>query len=268
MIDGLTPVVRDLGDGHPILVVHGGMSDESPWLRVADTMLTRYRVVLIRRRLYRLDLPVRVEHTMWDQVAEVLSVARGLGEPCVIVGHSSGAIVALEALAADPGPFAGGVLYEPPTPLPDFPLGEETTVLRACSALAAGRIGRALQIFLHEGVEVSPWVSAVAPAMTLLPEVRRFVARQIDDFESIIDLGVRSQTYAGISRPVWFLTGEKSPAHLQQRCERLAVTLPQADLVRLPGVGHGANQSNPRQLAELICDLVKSLLDEREAPGE
>lgn len=32
--------------------------------------------------------------------------------------------------------------------------------------------------------------------------------------------------------------------------------------------GHGANQSNPRQLAELICDLVKPLLDEHEASGE
>ena len=255
-------MVQDLGHGPPILVVHGGMSDESPWLRVADNMRTRYRVVLIRRRLYRLDLVPRAGQIIPDQVAEVLEVARGLGEPCVIVGHSSGAIVALEALAADPGPFAGGVLYEPPIPLRGLPLGEATILPRAREALAHGRIGRALRIFLRDGVGVSPWVSSLAPAVALLPGIRRFVPRQIDDLESILELGIRSSVYEGIDRPVWVLTGEKSPTHLRRRCEQLAATLPRAELVTLPRVGHGANQSNPRQLADLICDFVRPLLGE------
>lgn len=113
-------MVRELGRGRPILVVHGGMGNEVPWLRVAKAMSTRYRVVLIRRRLYRLEIPVRLEQAIADQVAEVLDVARGFDEPCVIVGHSSGALIALEALAADSGPFAGGIIYEPPTPCLSF----------------------------------------------------------------------------------------------------------------------------------------------------
>lgn len=259
MTEGQAPVVRELGRGHPILVVHGGMSDESPWLRVARTMRKRFHVVLIRRRLYRLELPVRVEQTISEQVAEVLEVARGLGEPCVIVGHSSGAIIALEALAADPGPFLGGVLYEPPTPLPGLPLAEPTIVPRALVALAEDQVGRALQIYLLEGVGEPPWVGAAAPAMALLPDIRKFLPRQIDDLDSIIRLGVRTDTYADIDRPVWFLTGERSPAHLRRRCERLVATLPRADLVTLPGVGHAANQSNPRQLGELICFFAESV---------
>jgi pimeloyl-ACP methyl ester carboxylesterase len=250
------PVVRDRGAGRPILVVHGGMSDEWPWIRVADTMVTRHRVVLLRRRLYRLDLPSRPERAMTDQVAEVLKVARGLGQPCVVVGHSSGAIIALEALAADPSPFAGGVLYEPPAPLTDLPIGKPTTLPRARAALARGRVGRAMQIFLHDAVQVSPWVSALTPAMTLLPGVRRYVPRQIDDLESIVALGVRSDAYADIDRPLWFLTGETSPTHLRQRCERLAANHPRAGLITLPGVGHGANQSRPRQMGDLLCHLA------------
>ena len=255
------PIVRDLGHGRPVLVVHGGMSDESPWLRVAETMVERNRVVLIRRCLYRLDLPVQVTTAMSDQVSEVLGVAAGFGEPCVIVGHSSGAIVALEALAADPRPFAGAVLYEPPTPLDHLPLGTPTTVPRARAALAHGHVGRALQIFLQEGVEVSAWMSTVAPAMALVPEVRRYVARQIDDLDSIVELGVRSGIYERIDRPVWFLTGERSPNHLRQRAQRLSAVLPHADLVILPGTGHGANRSNPRQLGDLICDFTEPLLE-------
>jgi pimeloyl-ACP methyl ester carboxylesterase len=254
-----TPVVRELGLGHPILVVHGGMSDEAPWLRVAESMAGRYRIVLVRRRLYRLELTVPVEQAMAEQVSEVLDIAQRLGQPCVIVGHSSGAIVALEAMAADPVAFAGGILYEPPSPLDDLPLGKATTLPQARAALAAGHVGRALQIFLREGVEVSPLVGAAAPAMALLPEVRRYVPRQIDDFASILHLGVRSDTYRHIEQPLWFLTGARSPAHLQRRCQQLTSLLPRADLVELPGVGHGANQSHPRQLGSLLCDLADLL---------
>jgi len=236
------------------------MSDESPWQRVAETIATRHRVLLIRRRLYRLDVPVRVETAVADQVSEVLAVAGGLGEPCVIVGHSSGAIVALEALATDPRPFSGAVLYEPPTPLVDLPLGQPTTVLRARAALAHGHLGRALQIFLREGVEVPAWLSAISPAMALLPEVRRYVPRQIDDLDSIVELGVRAHAYQSIDRAIWFLTGERSPGHLRERCVRLAAALPHADLVTLPRTGHGANQTNPRQLGELIGDFAEMML--------
>ncbi len=260
VVDAQRPMVRDLGQGHPVLIIHGGMSDESPWKRVADSMIVHHRVVLLRRCLYRLDLPVRVSTVMSDQVSEVLAVAAGLGEPCVIVGHSSGAIVALEALVADPRPFAGAVLYEPPAPLDQLPLGERTTVPRARAALTRGQVGRALEIFLREGVEVPTWMSAIAPAMAWLPEVRKYVARQIDDLESIVELGVRSQTYQHIDRPVWFLTGERSPNHLRERCRRLTAALPHADLVTLPRTGHGANQSNPRQLAELISAFTRPLL--------
>ncbi|WP_172641528.1 alpha/beta fold hydrolase [Microlunatus phosphovorus] len=254
------PMVRELGRGRPILVVHGGMGNEVPWLRVAKAMSTRYRVVLIRRRLYRLEIPVRLEQAIADQVAEVLDVARGFDEPCVIVGHSSGALIALEALAADSGPFAGGIIYEPPTPLPELPFGEPGLGPRARAALDAGHVGRALQIYLREGFRAPNWWSAVAPALALLPVVRQFVPRQIDDYESMVRLGVRLDAYATIDCPLWVLAGEKSPAHFRQRSARLAATHPRADLVMLPGAGHNANQSQPRRLGDLICDFAKPLI--------
>ena len=52
---------------------------------------------------------------------ERASRAAPLDRP-VLVGHSSGAVLALEALAAGPGQFAGAFIYEPPLVL-DRPLG-------------------------------------------------------------------------------------------------------------------------------------------------
>jgi pimeloyl-ACP methyl ester carboxylesterase len=253
-------VTKELGSGRPIVVLHGGMSDESPWVKVADRLAARFRVILIRRRLYRLDEPVDLAATLDQQVAETLEVARAQGEPCVLVGHSSGAIVALEALVADQAPFAGAVLYEPPSPLDGLPLGLPTTLQRARAAYDSGRPGRALRIFLGEGVGVSRAVAMLAPLLARLPDVRPYVGRQLDDLEMILRLGVRSEAYGRIELPVWFLTGAKSPEHLTTRCVRLAALMPHADVLTLPGTGHGANQSNPAELGDLIADFAVRVL--------
>jgi pimeloyl-ACP methyl ester carboxylesterase len=231
------------------------MSDETPWRPVATALGRRCTVLLLRRRLYRLEVPVNPGSAMADQVSDVLTAAREAGQPCVIVGHSSGAIVALEALHANPSLFVGGVLYEPPSPLYGLPLGTSTTVPRARDALARGHLGRALQTFLREAVQLPQLVCGLAPVMAVIPVVRRYVARQIDDLDAIVALGVRTEAYQHIEQPVWFLTGEKSPAHLRERCARLATTLPAAELITLPGTGHGAHRTHPRQLAQLVADF-------------
>jgi alpha-beta hydrolase superfamily lysophospholipase len=60
------------------------------------------------------------------------------------VGHSSGAVIALEAALASPASFAGLVLHEPPVAV-TMPLGGGA-LARANEALAAGDAGRALKI--------------------------------------------------------------------------------------------------------------------------
>jgi len=55
----------------------------------------------------------------------VLAAAATLDSP-VLVGHSSGAVLALEALAAAPELFSAGVLYEPPLIIDDRRLGAGT----------------------------------------------------------------------------------------------------------------------------------------------
>ena len=109
----------DEGMGRAILVLHGGMGDETSWSRVTDLLRDRFRVVRLTRRQYQLEVPRKV--TMADEVAQVRAVAATLERP-VLVGHSSGAVLALEALVADPDLYAGAVLYEPPIVL-DEPLG-------------------------------------------------------------------------------------------------------------------------------------------------
>lgn len=126
------------GAGRSILVLHGGMGDRSSWQKVTDGLRDRFRTARLHRRQYRLDVPRKV--TMADEVAEVLAAAATLDRP-VIVGHSSGAVLALEALTASPGSFAAAVLYEPPLHIDDRPLGDGTQSERPTDEAPAATAG-------------------------------------------------------------------------------------------------------------------------------
>jgi pimeloyl-ACP methyl ester carboxylesterase len=78
----------------------------------------------------------RSPHSIAREVDDVLAIAELLGEPALPVGHSSGAIVALEAALRSPLSFAGLLLYEPLVAV-DAPLGGDA-LLDAGPALDAG----------------------------------------------------------------------------------------------------------------------------------
>jgi pimeloyl-ACP methyl ester carboxylesterase len=253
-------VYEDEGTGPLVLVVHGGLSDESAWAKVATELTPSFRVVRIRRRIYRFELPADPATDVAHEVDDLLALAAELAEPVVIVGHSSGAIVALETVARDGAPFRGCVVYEPPLVL-DEPIGGETGVADARAALDRGRPGAALRIFITRMVGMPRRVGWLMPVLVRMnATIRSFVPRQIDDTEAFNLLGNRLDAYASISVPVLLLTGARTPAHLRERTDRLAAVLPAAQPVAvMPKQGHGANERAPREVAALIRDFVRSL---------
>jgi pimeloyl-ACP methyl ester carboxylesterase len=114
--DGTDVRAFDEGHGPVILIIHPGLDDGRSWQKVARRLAGRFRVVRIVRRHYRVDIPAASCYSMAKEVEDVLALAELLGEPIVIVGHSSGAVVALEALAAAPATFAGADRTAPSRP--------------------------------------------------------------------------------------------------------------------------------------------------------
>lgn len=150
--DGTTVLAADEGRGPAVLVLHPGSDDGRTWGKVAGLLAARFRVVRLHRRQYRLDLTAGSPFSIAQEVDDVLAVAKVTGEPVLLVGHSSGAVVALEALVASPSTFAGAVLYEPALVIGP-PLGGEA-VKQARAALAAGKPGRAMVIWLRDVIRL------------------------------------------------------------------------------------------------------------------
>ena len=253
-------VYEDEGSGPVVLVVHGGLSDESAWAKVAAELVPSFRVVRIRRRVYRTELPADPATDFALEVDDLHALAAEIGEPSVIVGHSSGAIVALETVVRDPGPFVGCVVYEPPIVL-GSPIGGDHGVTDARAALAKGRPGSALRIFTTRMVGMPVAVGWLMPVLARVnAKIRSLVPRQIDDQEAINRLGNRMDAYASIALPVLLLTGGRTPRHLRERTDVLAEVLPGARPVAvMPRQGHGASERAPAEVARLVGDFVRSL---------
>ena len=257
--DGTEAEAVDEGTGRPILVVHGGMGDRTVWHPVTDLLRDRFRTVRLARRRYRLDLPGPI--TMAQEVEHVAAIAAQLDRP-VLVGHSSGAVLALEALVADPGAYAGAVLYEPPVVI-GAPLSADR-LAKARAALARDKPGRALSIFMRDVVGMAAPLAWLAGFFVgRHPEYRRRVERQLDDNDAIDALGVRLPAYAQLDLPILLLGGDKSPRHLRERLDALERTLPRTRRLLMHGQGHSAERRAPQRVATAIATFIDEDLTPR-----
>ena len=254
--------VTDEGQGPAVLLLHPGSTDRSSWAGVAAALAGRFRVLRFDRWTYRdghADTAPAGADTMAAEVADVLAVAAAAGERPLLVGHSSGAVVALESALADPAAFWAMVLYEPPVAVIE-PLGSEA-LRRARAALDAGDPDRAISIHMREIVGAGRLMVA---ALRRLPPawqvIRGHAAAQITDDEAIESLGVGLDRYARLDLPVLLLGGDRSPAHLRERLDALAAVLPRPErVVVLEGQGHMANLRAPGQVAEVIAAFADRL---------
>jgi pimeloyl-ACP methyl ester carboxylesterase len=260
--DGRPIPVTDEGRGPAVLLLHPGSADRSSWAGVAAALAGRFRVLRFTRWTYRdghADAAPAGADIMAAEVGDVLAVAAAAGGRPLLVGHSSGAVVALESALSAPSAFRGLVLYEPPLAVTE-PLGGEA-LRRARAALDAGDPDRAATIHLREIVGAGRL--AVAGLRRLPPAwqvVRGHAAAQISDDEAIESLGVGLDRYARLDLPVLLLGGGRSPAHLRGRLDALAAVLPRLDsVVVLDGQGHLANLRAPGQVAEVVAAFADRL---------
>jgi pimeloyl-ACP methyl ester carboxylesterase len=251
-------VVGERGTGPPILLVHAGGSTGAIWNPVAERLADTFRVLVYDRPTYRATASLRGAEAMAAEVADLRTVAAAVDEPLLVVGHSSGGVVVLQAALEER--FAGLLLYEPPVAV-DRPIGGEA-LRRARAALDRGDPHEAMVIHARDIVGATRLGVLV---FRLLPFVGRglveHAAGQIADDEALESLGTGIDRYAAIDVPVLLLGGERSPGHLRAGLDALAAVLPQADPVEiLAGQGHVATVRAPDQVAAVIAGFAGRVL--------
>ncbi|WP_327677646.1 alpha/beta fold hydrolase [Streptomyces sp. NBC_00467] len=254
--DGVPVTALDEGEGPILLVVHPGGGPAISWNGVTAHLADSFRVVRVNRRIYVSPRSTpRLQHSLRTETADVLAIAGLLGGPLVLVGHSSGAVVALETALRSPALFAGVIAYEPPMPTRSPAAGEAGH--RARAALDASDPAEAMRIHLRDiaGMPAES-VDAMLAYGPTRDALAAYASAQITDNEAIDALGVGIDRYRHLSLPTTLIQGDRSPAQLHERVSDLAVTLPNAHVITLQGQGHTAHQDAPEVLAGVISEAA------------
>jgi pimeloyl-ACP methyl ester carboxylesterase len=226
------------GEGPPLVLVHGTTADHSRWSPVLPAFERHFTVCAVDRR-GRGGSGDSEDYSIGREFEDVAAVVDSLGEPAFLLGHSYGAVCALEAALLTRN-IRKLVLYEPGMNVTGDEIYPPGFIDRLDALLEAGdRDGvistmfRDLVRMPQEEVEylrsLPAWHERVKAAHTVPRELHadehyHFVAERFKD----------------LSTPTLALEGSDSPAFLKAADKTLDETLPNCRIVVMPAQGHAA----------------------------
>lgn len=250
--DGTVIAFDQRGKGSPVILVGGAFNDRTTVAGLAEVLAGDFTTIAYDRR-GRGDSGDSDEYAMEREIEDIAALIAEVGGSASVFGHSSGAVLALEAAAAGLA-IDRVVAYEPPYATPDHPRDDVADTVRA--QLAAGDRDGAVATFLQvagtpeeaiEGMKQAPvWGWFTALAHTLPYDL------------TICGPGARPRFdhLARISIPALVIGGGASPAALQSGARAAAEAVPGARHETLPGQDHGVLQY-PESLRDLLLDFLR-----------
>jgi pimeloyl-ACP methyl ester carboxylesterase len=235
------------GDGPPMVLIGGATDDLRMWDGVTPVLADRAAVHAVDRR-GRGGSGDRPGSAVADEIADVRTVIDAVGGGAWLVGHSSGALLALRAAARSdtaPGSIRGVIAYEPPPPPPRG----SAIADRVATLAAAGDRDGALAAFMTDCVGIpapavarrrgtSEWQAALGLAHTLAYDAA-LAAEGVPDAERL-------------TMPVCLLLGGASPAPMSGNVHQIAARIPSATVRVLDGQRHDAITTAPHLFAEHV----------------
>jgi len=242
--DGTSIAYYRSGTGSPLILVPGtGAANPVAWTDVIPALEEHFRVYAVDRRGHgeSEDSPTYAVEREFEDIA---AIADSLGEPINLLGHSFGALCALEA-ALRTRNIRKLILYEPAIPLPGVAIYPEGVIDRLQLLLDAGDREAVLTTLYREVVMLpaheieqlrsSPaWSARMATAHTLPREARAEEQYKFD-----------AQRFKDLQTPTLFLLGGDSPPFLKAATEAIHAALPNSRVAVMPGQQHIAMYTAP-----------------------
>ena len=256
--DGTSIAFRRAGAGDPVLLFHGGgPATAESWAQVVPALTPWYEVTAMDRRGRGASRPIQ-DYSLEREFDDLAAVIDALGGGVHLVGHSSGARVAM--LAASRGLDVRSLtLYEPALNLDAI----EAALDGVQALVGAGEVDTALERFFAE-IGATPDELAMVRG---LPEVWERMVDAMPFFPveaaALRTLDVDAAVAARIEVPVLLLVGELTDApQFLGGLDEVEAALPDARRVTIPGQRHLANAFAPDVLAGAVREFLTSLTAE------
>lgn len=243
-----------MGDGPPVVLVHGFSLDSRSWDPEVAWLSATHRVV-------RFDLRGHGRSVPWTEpfspVQDMLDVFDATGiERATVVGLSAGAELAVDFALAHPDRVTGLILASPG--LSGYqPVGSFAWMEPVVSRLQAGDVDGAVEAWVRTPLMAIPEDAAADSLMRTVVRENRNVWTYDPTLQQRPErpaIGRLSE----IDVPTLVLVGETDFVDTQRVADTLAACVVGAELVRVAGAGHLLNLQAPTRFSDALSRFLES----------
>lgn len=255
--DGTPIAFERTGNGPPLVLVHGTTADHTRWEPVQPAFAEHFTVYALDRRGVG-ESGDAEEYELVREAEDVAAVVDSIDEPVVLLGHSYGALVSLEA-ALRTDNLRTLILYEPYFPVGDQKLYSEELLAEMRALEEAGENERLLVLLFEEIVELSPEQIddlRSAPNWPVRVNMAHVVYRESDaENEYTFD----AARFTDMTTPTVLLSGSESPQSVKDATGAVDDGLPNSRIVILEGQGHIATTTAPELFVDEVLASIREL---------
>jgi pimeloyl-ACP methyl ester carboxylesterase len=278
-INGASLAYQDTGNGPPVVLVHGSVSDIRTWDRQIPALSGDYRVISYSRRYFHPNEPLGdgADDPALTHVEDLIALIRSLdAAPAHLIGHSWGGLICLLTAIRSPDVVRSLVLMEPPVvslfvsspPRPSELL--RVFIRRPGTAIAilkfgAGAIAPAQKAFRRGDDEAA--IQAYGRGVlgeemfSKLTESRLQQVRTNLKPEKAQILGsgfppLKVEDVRGVRVPTLLMQGDRSPKLFHRLQDRLEELLGDVERFEVPGASHIMHEDNPDRANERIVEFL------------
>jgi pimeloyl-ACP methyl ester carboxylesterase len=262
-VNGYDMAYLEVGEGPPLVCVHGSLCDFRIWSAVLGPLTARHRVIAVSLRHF---FP---EH--WNGLSDTYSIAQHVDDmiafiekleagPVDLMGHSRGGHISFRLAQRRPDLLRKLILAEPGGELdgsldPDYKPGPSPLAERF--AVAAGKIGGGdidggLTYFMDTLEGPGAWQRLPAMSKQLLRDNATTLIGQVRDNRPPFS----KADAESIKTPTLFIGGARTKGMLAKVLHTLAAHVAGARTEMIPGATHPMFEQSPQKYCEIVLDFL------------
>ena len=252
---------RDVGQGFPIVLIHGYTGNSRNWALTAPALAEHFRVISVDLRGHGLSAkPVSEDAYALEMMAtDVYELLKSLQvSECVLVGHSMGGMVSQLLVLGHPEAVRALVLVDTAAEVPKGLLYEERRKQRQKLVEIAKNEG--MEAVFEEQLKVTPIPEAFTANREYIDVWRQqFLMTSREAYIACAN-GMSSRRsllsdLAAITVPTLIICGEHDEPFLEPSQE-MHEAIAGSELVIIPGAGHGPQMETPAEFNRVLLGFL------------
>jgi 3-oxoadipate enol-lactonase len=246
------------GDGEPVLLIHGSHVADAFLPLTSEPALADYRLIRYRRRGYAGSAPHEGPFGIAEQAEDALAVLRHLNvSRGHVVGHSYGALTALQLAHAAPAAVHSLSLLEPPLMMVPSAEAMGAALTPAVERYQAGDPAGAVDAFMQVvgGPEWRVYVERTVPGGAAQAEADAATFFEIE-LPALAAWRFDGDMAATISAPVLHVLASESGRFYAEGRDLVGTWFPKSESRVVDGLRHLLQVQDPEAVADTIARFI------------